>query len=231
MIRMLIKNWWLLLLRGIFAIAFAIFIFLFLPFVPAPLLREMAFAGLVMIFALFAIVTGAITISAAVRGAGQGGSAWLLLAEGVVVTTGGLVVLLSPGLILEHVIQLIALTALVMGALELAAGFHLRRHLTDEWLLVCGGVTSMVFAACLFMARASGVQAVLTWISIYALANGLAIVGLALRLRSLRESIHALAAAGDDRQSLGPSGHYPALNPEQIGLHFLVVVFLGPEIE
>lgn len=79
MIRMLIKNWWLLLLRGILAVAFAILIFVFLPFVPAPLLRELAFAGLVMIFALFAIVTGAITIAAAVRGAGQGGSAGLAL--------------------------------------------------------------------------------------------------------------------------------------------------------
>jgi uncharacterized membrane protein HdeD (DUF308 family) len=193
MIRMLIKNWWLLLLRGIFAVAFAIFIFVFLPFVPAPLLRELAFAGLVMIFALFAIVTGAITMAAAVRGAGQGGSAWLLLAEGIVVTTGGLVVLLSPGLILEHVIQLIALTTLLVGALELLAGFHLRRHLTDERLLLAGGVISMVFAAYLFLTRGGSVQSVLTWISIYALTNGLAMTGLALRLRGLRESIHALA--------------------------------------
>jgi len=193
MIRLLIKNWWLLLLRGIFAIAFSIFIFVFLPFVPAPLLRELAFAGLVMIFALFAIVSGAITIAAAVRGAGQGGSAWLLLAEGIVVTAGGLVVLLSPGLTLSHVIQLIALTTLLVGALELLAGIRLRRHLTDERLLLAGGVISVVFGACLLLARDGSVQPVLTWISIYALTNGLAMAGLALRLRGLRESIHTLA--------------------------------------
>jgi uncharacterized membrane protein HdeD (DUF308 family) len=196
MIRLLIKNWWLLLLRGVLAVAFAIFIFVFLPFVPAPLVRELAFAGLVVIFAVFAAVTGAITIAAAVRGAGHGGSSWLLLADGIVVTVGGLMVLLSPGLTLEHVIQLIALTALVMGILELVAGFHLRRHLTDEWLLILGGVTSIAFALCLFLARAESVQPILTWISIYALANGLAISGLALRLRGLQQSIHALAGAG-----------------------------------
>ena len=99
MIRMLIKNWWLLLLRGIFAVAFAIFIFVFLPFVPAPLLRELSFAGLVMIFAVFATVTGAITIVAAIRGAGQGGSSWLMLADGIVVTTGGLVILFRRNLL------------------------------------------------------------------------------------------------------------------------------------
>jgi len=193
MIRMLIKNWWLLLLRGIFAVAFAIFIFVFLPFVPAPLLRELSFAGLVVIFAVFATVTGAITIVAAIRGAGQGGSSWLMLADGIVVTTGGLMILFSPALTLAHVIQLIALTTLLVGALEVVAGLHLRRHLTDERLLVSGGVISMAFAACLFLTRTGSVQAVLTWISIYALANGLAMVGLALRLRGLRQSIHALA--------------------------------------
>ena len=72
MIRLLIQNWWLLFLRGVFAIAFAIFIFVFLPFVPAPFLREFAFASLAAIFALFGIATGLLTIAAAVRGAAKG---------------------------------------------------------------------------------------------------------------------------------------------------------------
>ena len=44
MIRLLIQNWWLLLMRGIFAIAFAIFIYLLLPFMPVPLLQQLASA-------------------------------------------------------------------------------------------------------------------------------------------------------------------------------------------
>lgn len=195
MIRMLIKNWWLLFLRGVLAIAFAIFIFVFLPFLPAPLLRQFAFAGLTAIFALFAAVTGVLTIAAAVRGAGQGGSSWLMLADGIAVTAGGLVILISPGLTLMHVIQLIAATALLVGLLELIAGVHLRRHLTDEWLLITGGAVSVVFATCLLLAGVATVPAALTWISIYAFANGLAMIGLALRLRSLRNSIHTLAAS------------------------------------
>ncbi|HET9166837.1 MAG TPA: DUF308 domain-containing protein, partial [Candidatus Angelobacter sp.] len=179
MIRLLIQNWWLLFLRGVLAIAFAIFIFIFLPFVPAPLLREFAFAGLAAIFALFGIATGLLTIAAAVRGAGKGGSSWLLLADGITVAVGGVVIMLAPGLTLIHVIQLIGVTALAVGILELVAGVHLRRHLTDEWLLITGGVISIAFAACLLLANVGTVQAALTWISIYALANGLAIIGLA----------------------------------------------------
>jgi uncharacterized membrane protein HdeD (DUF308 family) len=193
MIRMLIKNWWLLFLRGILAIAFAIFIFAFMPFVPAPLLRQLAFAGLAAIFALFAFASGVLTMIAAVRGAGQGGSSWLMLSDGIAVTAGGLIILLSPGLTLLLLIQIIGLTVLVVGMIELLAGIHLRRHVTDEWLLISGGVTSIAFAACLLLTHVGTVQAALTWISIYAFANGLALLGLALRLRSLRSSIHTLA--------------------------------------
>jgi len=193
MIRLLIQNWWLLFLRGVLAIAFAIFIFVFLPFVAAPLLREFAFDGLAAIFALFGIATGLLTIAAAVRGAAKGGSSWLLLADGITVTVGGITIMLSPGLTLIHVIRLIGVTALAVGILELVAGVHLRRHLTDEWLLITGGVTSVAFSACLLLANVGTVQAALTWISIYAFANGLAIIGLALRLMNLRDSIHALA--------------------------------------
>lgn len=195
MIRMLIKNWWLLFLRGILAIAFAIFIFAFLPFVPAPLLRQLAFAGLSAIFALFAFATGVLTIVAAVRGAGQGGSAWLVLADGIAITAGGLIIMFSPGLTLLLLVQLIGLIALAVGMVELLAGIHLRRHLTDEWLLITGGVTSIAFAACLLLTHVGTVQAALTLIAIYAFANGLALMGLALRLRRLRNSIHTLAGA------------------------------------
>jgi uncharacterized membrane protein HdeD (DUF308 family) len=195
MIRLMIQNWWLLFLRGVLAIAFAIFIFAFMPFLPAPFLRQFAFAGLAAIFALFAFATGVLTIAAAVRGAGQGGSSWLMLADGIAVATGGLIILLAPGSTLVRVIQLIALIALVVGVLEFVAGIHLRRHVTDEWLLISGGIISIAFSPCLLLANIGTVQAAMTWVSVYALATGLAVIGLALRLRSLRNSIHALAGS------------------------------------
>jgi len=194
MIRLLIQNWWLLLVRGAFAIAFAIFIYAFLPFVPTPLLRQLAFAGLAATFALFAMVVGAITIAAAVRGSSKGGAVWLLLADGIVVAAGGVVIMFSPGLTLTHVIQFIAIIALMVGLLEIAAGVQLRRHLTDEWLLILGGLISVGFAACLLLTHIEDRHRVMTWIALYAGASGLAMSGLAFRLRNLRQSIHALAA-------------------------------------
>ena len=205
MIRLLIKNWWLLFLRGVLAIAFAIFIYAFLPFLPMPFLRQFAFSGLTLIFALFACVTGALTMAAAVRGAESGDSSWSMLAEGIGVTIGGLAILLFPGLTLIHVVQLIAVTALVVGTLEVVAGVHLRRHVTGEWLLIGGGIISLVFGAVLFLTRIRSIAAALTWISLFALANGLAMIGLSLRLRSLRNSIHKLAELKPEAQAASQS--------------------------
>ena len=100
---------------------------------------------------------------------------------------------------------MIAVIALVVGVLEFVAGIHLRRHVTDEWLLISGGMISIAFAPCLLLANVGTVQAALTWISIYALASGLAIIGLALRLRSLRNSIHALAGSKPAAQAAAQS--------------------------
>jgi uncharacterized membrane protein HdeD (DUF308 family) len=188
MIRLLIQNWWLLLVRGMFAVLFAIFIFAFLPFVPAPLLRQLAFAGVSAIFAGLAICTGALTIAAAIRA-----QARLLLADGILVGLGGLVILLSPGLTLTHVIQVIALLALLVGLVEIVAGVHLRRHVKDEWLLVLSGLISVAFAVCLLLTPDADRHTVLIWIALYAGAGGLAMAGLAFRLRNLRQAVHALA--------------------------------------
>jgi uncharacterized membrane protein HdeD (DUF308 family) len=201
MIRLLIKNWWLLFLRSLLAIAFAIFIYAFLPFLPMPFLRQFALSGLTAIFSLFACGTGVLTILAAVRGVKPNDVSWPLLGEGIGVTIGGLVILLFPGLMLIHVIRLIAAIALVLGILEVVAGVHLRRHLADEWLLITGGIISLAFGAGLFLTRVSSIAAALTWISLFAFANGLAMMGLSLRLRRLRTSIHKLATLKPEAQA------------------------------
>jgi uncharacterized membrane protein HdeD (DUF308 family) len=105
----------------------------------------------------------------------------------------GAVILFFPGLTFNTIVMVIACTALLLGFLEIAAGIHLRRHLADEWLLIAGGAASLAFSLYLFFAHSWQVPSLLNWIAAYAAANGLAMAGLALRLRSLRESVHHLA--------------------------------------
>jgi uncharacterized membrane protein HdeD (DUF308 family) len=193
MVRLLIQNWWLMLLRGIVALAFAIFVFLFQPFLPSGLLRPMAHTALAVIFGLLACGTGILTLAAALRGARKPRDTALLVADGLVATAAGAAVLLIPSFSLSEVIHIVAITALLLGILELVAGSHLRRHLKDEWLLLAGGAVSFAFSLFLLINRTWELASAVIWVGIYAGAAGLAMIGLALRLRGLRYSIHALA--------------------------------------
>jgi uncharacterized membrane protein HdeD (DUF308 family) len=61
---------------------------------------------------------------------------------------------------------------------------------------MAGGLASLAFAVFLLFGSLTEVSVVLNWTGGYALVNGAAMVGLALRLRGLRNSVHAMADAG-----------------------------------
>ena len=194
MFRLMINNWWLLLLRAVFALAFSLFVVSLQPFVPTLLLASVAFTSLVVLFGLLASVCGLITVAASLRGAQKKRDAWTLLAEGLIMTAAGAAVLFVPGLTLRAVIFVIASVTALLGLLEITAGIHLRRHLSDERLLLAGGVASLAFSFYLFLSPPWAIPRLLNWIAIYAAVNGLAMAGLAFRLRGLRHSVHELAA-------------------------------------
>jgi uncharacterized membrane protein HdeD (DUF308 family) len=195
MIRVMINNWWLLWLRGLFALVFAAIVLFFQPFFSTLLLAPWAFTGVVLVFGLLAVVSGLITLAACLRGAQKKRDLWTLLAEGAMMLVAGAVALFVPGLTLFAIVRIIAVTTLLLGLLEITAGIHLRRHLGDERLLIAGGVASLGFSLYLLLAQFCQVPALLNWIAAYAAINGAAMAALALRLRGLRQSIHALAQA------------------------------------
>lgn len=194
MFRVMINNWWLLLLRGILALIFAALVFAVQPFFPTLLLAPVALTSLTVMFGLLASLSGLVTLAASLRGAQKKRDLWTLLVEGAAMTAGGAAVLFVPGLTLRVVIIMIGCTTALLGLLEITAGIHLRRHLADERLLLAGGAASLAFSLYLWLAYPWQVPALLNWIAVYAVVNGLAMAALAFRLRRLRESVHELAA-------------------------------------
>ena len=186
MIRVLIRNWWLLALRGCLALLFAMVAFSLRYEIGMPLLKEMAFSALTLMFALMAIGAGVPTIFAAVWGAGREHQWWLLLLDGAVACVAGVVVLLIPGLTLLELTHLIAIWAMVVCMFELAAAARVRRHIQDEIFLATAAAGSFVFGAYLLFHGAAEVQGALLWLALYALFSGLTMLALSLRLRNLR---------------------------------------------
>jgi uncharacterized membrane protein HdeD (DUF308 family) len=194
MIRALIQNWWLLLMRGVFALVFAVFIFFFQPLFPSVFFKPMAYTAVAVVFGVLALATGLITTFAGLKTPEHRHHLWALAAEGIAITSGGLIVIMVPAVTVVEVIQIIAATALVVGLFQIVTATHVRRHLKDEWFLTAGGLASIAFAVVLFGNRTSESAILLNWIAIYAAASGLAMIGLARRLYGLRQQIRELSS-------------------------------------
>ena len=61
----------------------------------------------------------------------------------------------GPELVLA-LVYVIAAWAIITGALEIAAAVRFRHHVSHEWLLVLGGIVSLVFGFLLMIAPFAG---------------------------------------------------------------------------
>jgi uncharacterized membrane protein HdeD (DUF308 family) len=113
------RQWWVLLLWGIVALAAGVL---------AMIWPEITALALVLLMGAHALVNGVLEIILAVRLRRRGTGQWLLGAAGVLSMLFGLFVLIFPGAGALALVWLIAAHAIAIGILLLAAGFSLRRY-------------------------------------------------------------------------------------------------------
>ena len=89
-----------------------------------------------------------------------------------------------PAITAIVLLYLIAFRAIFTGVLEIIAGIHLRKAITNEWLLLVMGVLSVLFGVLILLAPGVGALAIVLWIVAYALVFGIFMLALAFRLRS-----------------------------------------------
>src|SRR5689334_857764 len=110
MAAVLVRNWWAFVIRGLLAIVFGLIAF----FEPG-----VTMLSLVLVFAAYATVDGIFGIIAAVRAASQH-ERWIWLAvEGAVSVAAGVLAVAMPGLTVVVFVTLLAVWALITGALML----------------------------------------------------------------------------------------------------------------
>ena len=195
MIETLIKNWWLLLLRGIFALVLAVMTFLILPSVDTFTLRPFALRGTIMLLGMMAVAAGVCTFAAGVWRAGMG-KWWLLALDGVIVTVAGVVVIQSNIITMPILIYAIVVLATGAGVIELAVASGIRRHLSDEWFLGLAGAGSIGFALAFLLVGPRDEGIMLIWLGFYSAFSAICILALSFRLRTLGLSIKRLEHAG-----------------------------------
>lgn len=178
MLHVLARNWWALLIRGIVAIIFGILAFLW------PGATGIA---LVILFGAYAFVDGIFAIVSAVRAA-QAHERWgAFLLEGIVGLVIAAVTIYDLRLTAFALYITIAAWALLTGILELVAAFRLRKEIKNEWLLILGGIASIVFGILMIVYPLAGILTVIWLIGAYAIVFGVMMIGLSFRLRQVAQ--------------------------------------------
>jgi uncharacterized membrane protein HdeD (DUF308 family) len=192
MLKTLIQNWWLLALRGVLALALAAAAFTMRSSADTFTLREFAMKGMVVFFGMLAVAAGACTAGAGIWNSSKG-KWWLLILDGLVLGALGFILILANRFSFHTLTQIIAVLAAIIGVVEVAAATHLRRHMPDEWFLALAGIASIGFAIAFLLVHGEEAASMFTWLGAYSGFSALCMLGLALRLRRLRSSIHHMA--------------------------------------
>jgi uncharacterized membrane protein HdeD (DUF308 family) len=181
----LAQNWWLIALRGVFAILFGIIAFA----APGAVMLTLA-----LFFAAYLLVDGVIGIAAAVRAARAHERWGLLLAEGALNIVMGLIAAVLPVSAVLAFVFVTAAWALITGGLMLAAAFKLTQTHGRLWLAL-GGIVSVIWGVLLVIAPLVGAVVLTWWLGAYALVFGIALLVLAFQLRAHKDDTRANVAA------------------------------------
>ena len=113
----------------------------------------------------------------------------LVLLFGAYVLVAGVVTFMWPGVTALSLLYLVAVWAIAMGTFQVIAAIALRRELDGEFWMALGGVASIVFGAFLVVFPGAGLLSLVWLVGIWSVVFGVSSLGLAYRLRELREAL------------------------------------------
>lgn len=141
-------------------------------------------AVLVGIFGVYAIIDGLTNLFIGFARSRAGGRSWAHVIQGVVGIAAGVLTFVWPGITALALVWFIAAWAIVTGVLEIVAAVRLRKVITGEWLLALSGALSITFGLLVFAFPSAGAVGIAFVLGAYAVATGVILVTLGIRLRS-----------------------------------------------
>jgi uncharacterized membrane protein HdeD (DUF308 family) len=167
------------LVRGIAAILFGILTFVW---------PKLTLSALVLLFGVFAVISGITAVAAALRNTGEQG--WgLLLFEGILSILAGVIALVWPGVTALAFLYLLAAWAILIGILEIIAPLSFPMSGGRALLTALSGVLSIVFGILIAEQPSSGLLTVVWLIGIYAVLLGIMYIAVYFQSRSLETSM------------------------------------------
>ena len=195
---------WALVARGLAAILFGFLVWVW------PGLTLLVFTFL---FGIFAIAAGLFALLGAVRSAEENRRWWLLAIAGVVSIIIGILAFLWPGHAAIAILYLVGIWAVVTGILEIAAAFRSRQTTTSEWLLILGGVISIIFGIVLMASPGVGLLALLWVVGLWAVVYGVVEIVQAFTGRPSHAQMPPQTGQGTYREPSRGTGMNPPTMP------------------
>jgi uncharacterized membrane protein HdeD (DUF308 family) len=176
---MLARNWWLIAIRGIAAIAFGLIAFL------AP---GVTLVVLIALFGAYALIDGVSLLAALFRGdpaARRHG--WTVGLMGALGVLAAVIAFLNPGLTALTLALLVGLWSIAIGVFQVAAAIRLRQEIEGEMWLALGGVLAILFGAYIVIIPGAGLLSLIWLVGLWAVVFGISHLILAWRLRNLSD--------------------------------------------
>lgn len=190
MFKLLTKNWWVVVLRGVLLIIFALFAFF------NPLLTA---ASLAMWFAFLIIADGFFTLFSLFSDWKGNDNKWLFLAEGAISIIFGLLLFRMPGVTLLLVSFIISFWFIFVGISRIAMAIQLRKKIEGEGWLIAGGILSVIFGLIIFAQPALGIGFSMFILGFAALLVGIALLVIGFKLRKGQDWVKDKKAEIKDR--------------------------------
>ena len=175
MLTMMSRYWWLVVLRGVFAILFGVLAFVW---------PGITIGALVILFGAYALVDGVSSVVASIMHRQENDRWWVVLLEGIAGIVFGILTFLWPAMTAVVLLVFIAVWAILTGILEIVAAVRLRKEIEGEWALGVAGVLSILFGVVMLLRPGAGALALIWVIGSYAIVFGVLLIYLGFKLRS-----------------------------------------------
>ena len=183
MLRIFATNWWLVGLRGLFAILFGL---------AAILWPTLTLGILILIFGFYVIVDGIFTIVLGIWGRKYHSNSWWMILDGLVRIGVGLIAVVWPGLTSISLVILIAIWAIITGAIGIFLAIRLRKEIQNEWILGFSSALSILLGIILVAQPTVGAMAVVFVIGFYAILFGILLIVFAIQMQNRKKSLDQL---------------------------------------
>ncbi|MBL7139142.1 MAG: DUF308 domain-containing protein [Bacteroidales bacterium] len=174
------KNWWFLIINGIIAILFGIFLLFF----------DKDQIQVFMIYIGIAIlIIGAFLLFAAIRNIRKNKHAGMLLFESILTLVIGLIMVLFPSFSLKFFLIIIGVWAIILGIAQLAILINIKEKMANKNILLFNGLLTIVLGVLLFIDPITTAGIVLKILGAFAIIFGILMIYFGFVLKVLKPVI------------------------------------------